>query len=42
MARELDEVADEQSTGCTSGGVNVAEQAGFEVSGLSERATGPV
>jgi nucleotide-binding universal stress UspA family protein len=42
MARELDEIADEQSTGCTSGGVNVAEQAGFEVSGLSERATGPV
>jgi nucleotide-binding universal stress UspA family protein len=42
MARELDEIADEESTGCTSGGVNVAEQAGFEVSGLSERATGPV
>jgi nucleotide-binding universal stress UspA family protein len=42
MAHELDEIADEQSTGRTGGGVNLAEQAGFEVSGLSERATGPV
>ena len=42
MARELDEIADEQSTERTSAGVNLAEQAGFEVSGLSERATGPV
>ena len=42
MARELDEIADDRSTGSTSGGVHVAEQAGFEVSGLSEHATGPV
>jgi nucleotide-binding universal stress UspA family protein len=42
MARELDEVADEQSTGCTTRGLEIAEQAGFETSGLSERATGPV
>jgi nucleotide-binding universal stress UspA family protein len=42
MAHELDAIADEQSTERTSAGVNLAEQAGFEVSGLSERATGPV
>ena len=42
MARELDDVADEQSADCTTRGQEVAERAGFEASGLSERATGPV
>jgi nucleotide-binding universal stress UspA family protein len=42
MARELDEIADDESTSRTSSGVDVAEQAGFDVSGLSERADGPI
>ena len=42
MARELDEIADEQSARRMSGGINIAEQAGFKVTGISERATGPV
>ena len=42
MAQELDEIADEQSTNCTTRGLEVAERTGFEASGLSERATGPV
>jgi nucleotide-binding universal stress UspA family protein len=41
MARELDEVADEQSTGYMTRGLEIAEQTGFEASGLSERASGP-
>jgi nucleotide-binding universal stress UspA family protein len=42
VAAELDEVADEQSADRTVEGVQVAEQAGFDAEGLSERATGPV
>jgi nucleotide-binding universal stress UspA family protein len=42
MAAELDEVADEQSESRTAEGVEVAESAGFDAEGLSERATGPV
>jgi nucleotide-binding universal stress UspA family protein len=41
MAVELDEIADEQSSRLTDDGVDLAEQAGFEATGLSERATGP-
>ena len=41
MARELDEIADLQSSGCTSGGAEIAEQGGFDVSAVSERANGP-
>jgi nucleotide-binding universal stress UspA family protein len=41
VAAELDEVADEQSADHTVEGVQVAEQAGFDAEGLSERATGP-
>jgi nucleotide-binding universal stress UspA family protein len=41
VAAELDEIADEQSTDRTVDGVQVAEQAGFDAEGLSERATGP-
>ena len=41
VAAELDEVADEQSADRTVEGVQVAEQAGFDAEGLSERATGP-
>jgi nucleotide-binding universal stress UspA family protein len=41
VAAELDEVADEQSADRTVEGVQLAEQAGFDAEGLSERATGP-
>jgi nucleotide-binding universal stress UspA family protein len=42
MAAELDEVADEQSEDRTAEGVEIAQRAGFDPEGLSERATGPV
>jgi nucleotide-binding universal stress UspA family protein len=41
MAAELDEVVDEQSADRAAEGVAVAEGAGFDAEGLSERATGP-
>jgi nucleotide-binding universal stress UspA family protein len=41
MAAELDEVADGQSSELMDDGVGLAEQAGFEATGLSERSTGP-
>lgn len=41
MAAELDEVADAQSSDRTAEGVQVAESAGFDAEGVSERATGP-
>lgn len=41
MAAELDEIADEQSSDCTTVGVELARHAGFEVDGLSQRAIGP-
>jgi nucleotide-binding universal stress UspA family protein len=41
VAAELDEIADEQSADRTAEGVQVAEEAGFDAEGLSERATGP-
>lgn len=41
VAAELDEIADEQSADHTAEGVQVAEQAGFDAEGLSERANGP-
>jgi nucleotide-binding universal stress UspA family protein len=41
VAAELDEIADEQSADRTAEGVQVAQQAGFDAEGLSERATGP-
>jgi nucleotide-binding universal stress UspA family protein len=41
MASELDEIADEQSSKLTDDGVELAEQAGFDATGLSERAVGP-
>jgi len=41
MAAELDEIADEQSAEHTRDGVDVADAAGLDASGLSERATGP-
>jgi nucleotide-binding universal stress UspA family protein len=42
MASELDEVADEQSEHRMAVGVELAARAGFDASGLSERAIGPV
>jgi nucleotide-binding universal stress UspA family protein len=42
MATELDEVADEQSSERTTEGVELAELDGLEVTGISERATGPI
>ena len=42
MATELDEIADDQSADRCAEGVALAELAGFEVEGLSERATGPI
>jgi nucleotide-binding universal stress UspA family protein len=42
MAAELDEIADEQSSERTTDGVHVAEAAGFDATGVSKRATGPV
>jgi nucleotide-binding universal stress UspA family protein len=42
MATELDEAADEQSEGRVAEGAELAERAGFEAEGLSERAIGPV
>ena len=41
MATELDEIAAEQSVNVTEEGVALAEQSGFDVAGLSERAVGP-
>lgn len=41
MAVELDEIADEQSSKLTDDGVELAEQSGFDATGLSERAVGP-
>jgi len=41
MATELDEIADEQSSKLTDDGVELAEQRGFDATGLSERAVGP-
>ena len=41
MAAKLDKVADEQSSDRTAEGVQVAESAGFDAEGLSERAIGP-
>lgn len=41
MASELDEIADEQSSKFTDDGVELAEQSGFDATGLSERAVGP-
>jgi nucleotide-binding universal stress UspA family protein len=41
MATELDEIADERSGKFTKEGVDVAETAGFDASGVSQRATGP-
>ena len=41
MATELDEIADEQSSKLTDDGVELAEQSGFDATGLSERAVGP-
>jgi nucleotide-binding universal stress UspA family protein len=41
MATELDEIADEQSSELMGDGVELAEQAGFDATGLSERAVGP-
>jgi nucleotide-binding universal stress UspA family protein len=41
VAVELDEIADEQSARLTEEGVEIADQSGFEATGLSERATGP-
>jgi nucleotide-binding universal stress UspA family protein len=40
MATELDEIADEQSSKLTDDGVELAEQAGFDATGMSERAVG--
>jgi nucleotide-binding universal stress UspA family protein len=42
MATELDEIADDQSADRCAEGVAMAELAGFEVEGLSERASGPI
>ena len=41
VVAELDEIADEQSAEHTAEGAHVAEHAGFDAEGLSERATGP-
>lgn len=41
MATELDEVAGDQSSACTTDGVGVAETTGLEATGISLRATGP-
>jgi len=41
MATELDEIADAQSHDVTAAGVASAEFAGFDATGLSERAAGP-
>lgn len=41
MASELDEIANEQSSKFTDDGVELAEQSGFDATGLSERAVGP-
>jgi nucleotide-binding universal stress UspA family protein len=41
MATELDEIAAEQAVNVTEQGVAFAEQSGFDVVGLSERAVGP-
>jgi len=41
MAGELDEIADAQSSHIAEDGVDLAEQSGFEATGVSERATGP-
>jgi nucleotide-binding universal stress UspA family protein len=41
MAAELDETAEEQSSHLVEDGVELAEQSGFEATGLSERAAGP-
>jgi len=42
MASELDEVAGEQSSAYTTAGVAVAEAAGYEATGVAERAAGPI
>jgi nucleotide-binding universal stress UspA family protein len=42
MAAELDEIATEQSRDRVKEGIEVAERAGFEAEGLSERAPGPI
>jgi nucleotide-binding universal stress UspA family protein len=42
MAVELDQAADEQSEDRTAAGVEIAEHAGFDAEGLSERAEGPI
>lgn len=41
MATELDEIGAEQSVNVTEEGVALAEQSGFDATGLSERAVGP-
>lgn len=41
MAAELDEIGDEQSAEITEHGVELAKGVGFDVSGLSQCATGP-
>ena len=41
MAAELDEIADGQSSKLTADGVELAEQSGFDATGLSKRAVGP-
>jgi nucleotide-binding universal stress UspA family protein len=41
VAAELDDIADDQSADRTAQGVQLAEQAGFDAEGLSERASGP-
>ena len=41
MATELDEIGEDLSSKVTGDGVELAEQAGFDATGLSERAVGP-
>jgi nucleotide-binding universal stress UspA family protein len=41
MATELDEIAADQSVNVTEEGVALAEESGFDATGLSERAVGP-
>ena len=41
MATDLDDITDEQSSKYTADGLGVAEAAGLEATGISERATGP-
>ena len=41
MAAELDEIGEDLSSKVTAEGVELAEQAGFDATGLSERAVGP-